>query len=369
MLHFTRTWTDHDRRFVQAYRERGAETAVVILRTTTAGIRGDIEDLGVARVASLDLEPPFSQSQLEATVADYRRLEASYAPEVVMAGPLTDCAFIKAAAATRVPWIAQSWAFDVFWEPDRSPEARSRVEHVLQVCEALFADCQAVAARCADLGYRTSQPLLVVPWGLERAWTIDVPARSRSRSALGVEGKQVFVHTRGFEPIHDPLALIAAWKGAAAVPPARHLLLLGDGLLRREMAEAVEQHGLADSVTLAGRVSRQEMERVMRAADFYVSSSRCDGTSVSLLEAMGAGLPPIVTNLGGNPEWVSHENNGWMVPPGAPEELGAAIVQAGRLDHARRLEIAETNARLIAIRANWTQNADRLLAFIRRVRG
>ena len=49
-------------------------------------------------------------------------------------------------------------------------------------------------------------------------------------------------------------------------------------------------------------------------ADIYVSTSLHDGTSVSLLEAMGSGAFPIVTDIPSNREWIHHGQNGFLVP-------------------------------------------------------
>lgn len=364
LLYFTRKWTDHDRRFVQAYCGSGFKTGVVFLSKMAAGIACEIDALGAEQLASLDLEAPFSSEGLKAVAENYRRIEDGYAPDVVVAGPMADCAFIKAAAATSVPWVAQSWAFDVLWEAEHDRAARSRVEYVLRDCEALFADCNAVAARCADFGYRASRRTLVVPWGLDRVCTVEALARSRSREALGIEGKQVFVYTRGFDPIYDPLTLVAAWKNAAPEPQRRHLLLLGDGSLRQDAEATVKAQDIGGSVTFVGRVPHAEVERIMVASDFYVSCSRCDGTSVSLLEALGFGLPPIITDSGGNPEWVSQRKNGWIVPTVDHERLAWAIIEAGRLNRDGRERIARFNARVIEARANWAENVKRLLAFV-----
>src|SRR5262249_9682148 len=63
------------------------------------------------------------------------------------------------------------------------------------------------------------------------------------------------------------------------------------------------------------------------AADLFVLSSRSEGISLTLLEAMATGLPIVATDVGGNREVVLHGETGLLVPPQSPQELAAAMQQ------------------------------------------
>ena len=64
-----------------------------------------------------------------------------------------------------------------------------------------------------------------------------------------------------------------------------------------------------------------------RAADLYVSASRSDGSSISLLEAMASGLPVVATKVGGNSEVVEDGLTGLLVPSADPNALAEAILR------------------------------------------
>jgi glycosyltransferase involved in cell wall biosynthesis len=65
----------------------------------------------------------------------------------------------------------------------------------------------------------------------------------------------------------------------------------------------------------------------LASSSIFILPSLWEGLSFALLEAMGAGLPIIATNVGGTPEVVSHEVNGLLVSPKNPEALAQAIMK------------------------------------------
>jgi len=69
------------------------------------------------------------------------------------------------------------------------------------------------------------------------------------------------------------------------------------------------------AIRLLGRLDH--VDRVMRSADLYVCSSRSEACSMSLLEAMSCEVPVLATSVGGNPELVRHELEGFLVRPSA----------------------------------------------------
>ena len=99
--------------------------------------------------------------------------------------------------------------------------------------------------------------------------------------------------------------------------------------LAREPARRLEED-LGREVTMEGFVDEERMRALYRESDLYVSLSRSDSTSQSLLEAMATGLLPLVSDIAGNREWVTHRREGYLVPVGDPEALACAIAEAAR---------------------------------------
>lgn len=129
------------------------------------------------------------------------------------------------------------------------------------------------------------------------------------------------------------------------MPPWRLLLIgrddgIGPGLLKQ-----ASRRNISDRVHLLGE--RDDITDLLAAADLGVLCSHQEGFANSVLEGMAAGLPMVVTNVGGNGEAVAHGETGLVVPPHHPDALGEAIL-ALAVDPTRRQAYAAAARRRIA---------------------
>ncbi len=90
------------------------------------------------------------------------------------------------------------------------------------------------------------------------------------------------------------------------------LVFAGDGELRQSLESEVNTLGLVNSVRFLGM--RDNIPRLLGAADIYVSASFWEGMSIALLEAMAAGLPIVATAVGEAP-YLLAEDRGVLIPP------------------------------------------------------
>lgn len=143
---------------------------------------------------------------------------------------------------------------------------------------------------------------------------------------------------------HEDL-ITALGEVAPQIPGPWRLLVVGrDDGIGPSLQHLVEFLGLSERIVFAGQVV--EIEGVWATADIGVLPSHQEGFSNSILEGMAAGLPMIVTNVGGNAEAVLHEKTGIVVSPHSPSELGKAILSLA-MDPAKRRAFGEA-ARLRA---------------------
>lgn len=137
--------------------------------------------------------------------------------------------------------------------------------------------------------------------------------------------------------------LLEAFGYLAPQFPAARLLIVGDGPLRRRLAAQAERVGWG-RVIFAGW--RSDVPAIMQAIDVLVVPSHWEGFGLVTLEAMAARRPVIASRVSALPEIVRDGETGWLVPPGDPRALAAALGKALR-DPARARALGqEGRARL-----------------------
>jgi glycosyltransferase involved in cell wall biosynthesis len=210
----------------------------------------------------------------------------------------------------------------------------------------------------AELGMPQARSIKF-PWGVDLEH-FSPGDGSELREKLGWEKEFILLSTRSWEPIYGVDTLVRAFLRAASEGPSLRLLMLGNGSRKQQIKRLVAESEFSDRVQFVGLVSHEELSDYYRAADLYVSASRSDGSSVSLMEALASGLPALVTDIPGNREWVNRGENGWLFPSGEHEDLAdAALFAASEVKSRPRMSAA---ARATAEKkADWRNGARSLL--------
>ena len=105
------------------------------------------------------------------------------------------------------------------------------------------------------------------------------------------------------------------------------VLIMGDGELFDHIREKIGQLGLENTVTLTG--FRTDTAKLLAASDLYLNSSSCnEAMSFAILEALGAGLPVVATDVGGNSDLVHLGGTcGFILDHGDIEGYAGAIAR------------------------------------------
>ncbi|NTW89073.1 MAG: glycosyltransferase, partial [Desulfobulbaceae bacterium] len=147
------------------------------------------------------------------------------------------------------------------------------------------------------------------------------------RTQLGVSGGAlVFILVANLIPYKGHADLLhALGMVRSQLPRPWTLLCVGrDDGLQASLVQLSHELQIADSVVFLGQ--RSDVADLLAAADICLLCSHEEGFSNSILEGMAAGLPMVVTDVGGNSEAVVDGMTGLVVPPYSPDRLGAAIV-------------------------------------------
>jgi glycosyltransferase involved in cell wall biosynthesis len=155
-----------------------------------------------------------------------------------------------------------------------------------------------------------------------------VDRRAHTRTTLGIEPDALtFIIVANLIPYKGHRDLLAAFaRGCQQLPTGWRLLLVGrdDGILDELRAQAASL-GIDQNVLFLG--TRHDVPDLLQAADVSLLSSHQEGFSNSVLEGMAAGLPSIVTDVGGNAEAVVDGESGLVVPARDPVRFAEAITK------------------------------------------
>jgi glycosyltransferase involved in cell wall biosynthesis len=112
---------------------------------------------------------------------------------------------------------------------------------------------------------------------------------------------------------------------AAPELAAIHLLVVGGGELLDDLVRRTRASGTSDRVHFAG--ARRDLGNLLGAMDVFVMPSLWEGLPLSLVLAMGAGLPVVATSVAGMPEVIDDGRTGVLVPPGDSAALASALAR------------------------------------------
>jgi glycosyltransferase involved in cell wall biosynthesis len=137
-------------------------------------------------------------------------------------------------------------------------------------------------------------------------------------------------------PQKAPLDMLEAFGHLARACPLAHLVMVGDGPLRADVARAIEHEGLGGRVHLLGL--RTDVPEILRAFDVFALSSHWEGLPRVFPQAMAAGLPIVATRVAGAADAIVHGENGYLVDMGDTSGMGKRLVElASNRDLGRRM--------------------------------
>jgi glycosyltransferase involved in cell wall biosynthesis len=340
----------HDQRFLDAIENQGHQA--LYLRTNSARSNGALGSRSAAGLQPIAQSwPVFMPGQALRMRSALRELN----PDLVHAGPVQHGAFLAALAGFR-PLVTMSWGSDLLMGARRG-SGRWSARYTLRRSDVVLCDCEVVRERAVELGAARDRTV-VFPWGVDLDHFTPT-ADSAVRGQLGWEDEFVLISTRGLEPTYGLDILIDGFVIASRAIANLRLLLLGDGSLADSLRAALQRAGLAKAVHFAGIVDHATVPTYYRAADLYLSASRSDGSSISLLESMASGLPALVSDIPANREWVEPGQNGWWFKDGDSQALADRIVAIARQGDALG-KLGVQSRRIAESRADWARNSRKL---------
>lgn len=175
------------------------------------------------------------------------------------------------------------------------------------------------------LGIGRPETVGVMPLGLELDGFLRSDLRRgevRRRLGISMETPLIGIIAR-LAPIKDHATFLEAASELRKSHPDIRFLIVGDGERRSHLEQQAHALGLSDCIHFVGW--QRDLEPIYADLDLVVLSSLNEGTPLSLIEAMAAGLPVVATKVGGVPDLVADGKTGLLVPPKDPMAMSRAV--------------------------------------------
>lgn len=156
---------------------------------------------------------------------------------------------------------------------------------------------------------KSMQTIDVVTW---RNDIENLPNKTKLKSELGFSKDRITLLSIGhFIPLKNHLKLFDQLKEVEEC----ELILVGDGVLKEEYLQVIENKGLANRVKLIPYQTPEEIKKYYKAADIFVFPTNRDTFGYVVPEALASGVPVVCSINAGASSMIQNDFNGMLFKP------------------------------------------------------
>ena len=264
-----------------------------------------------------------------------------------------------------VPWFSQLWGNKVrstwlhhihedMWN-ESLPSALAPIARWVEVSAApkfyrrtrIATLATTTQAELVSRGYKSENVVVAEP-GIDSRYCPRDNAKTPTPTLLAV-GR--------LAPVKRFPMLLATFAEVLRSVPNAHLTIAGDGPDKETLRHSIERLNLTDHVTLAGRVTDDELLALYQSSWLLVSASHSEGWGMTITEAAACGTPCVVTSNHGHCAAATHGVTGLIVEDDT--QLATEIV---RVLHDDELRTALAKGAIVhASKFRWDRTAAILL--------
>ncbi len=201
-----------------------------------------------------------------------------------------------------IPVVSTAWGSDVLINPQKNLLHKLMVRYCIEQSNALTADACYIAKKMQDLS-RKKIDVTIANFG------IDIPESVR------INKENIIYSNRLHNKLYRIDEIILAFSRFVSKKQFSDwkLIIAATGTETDSLKELVSKLNIVDSVNFVGWVDKNENMHWYKKAKIWISLPESDATAISMLEAMGNGCIPIVTDLPASKEWIDNNVNGLLV--------------------------------------------------------
>lgn len=224
------------------------------------------------------------------------------------------------------PIVITAWGTDVLIAPTVSVFLKKIAKYVLKNADIITCDGLNTKEAMVQLEAH-AEKINIIYFGIDTKKNHMSQRNEKLREQLNLNNSPTLISIRSFNPVYSIDTLINAIPRVLTEIPNAKFVIAGTGPLENELKEMARSLQIDKSIIFTGSLSADDIPRYLASADVYVSTSLSDsGLAASTGEAMACGLPVIVTDVGGNREWIEEGKSGFIIPVKDSKMLAEKII-------------------------------------------
>lgn len=277
----------HTRKWAQSLLDQNISVAVFSINPLLDSSTAWINQLSEARYP-LEKEP-WLPGKYRRAFRELKQMIREFKPDVLHSHFLTNYTFLTCLSGFH-PHLATAWGSDVYLFPKQGLLNKWMLKYNLQHADRIISTSHDMAT---VIGAYTQRPVDVIPFG------VDFSLYQSHQSRRGIHGEFHIACFKKLGEIYGQDILIEA----LSILIAKHkttkiqLHLYGDGEWQGELKQMGARLGISQNITFHGWVPAEQVPALHQQADVCVYCSRRESFGVSLIEAMAAGVPLVVSEI------------------------------------------------------------------------
>lgn len=165
--------------------------------------------------------------------------------------------------------------------------------------------------------------MTLIPYGVDTNRFYPI-ANTRSEIGLSPD-KKIILYVGRLSHEKGVLDLLEAAKSILTKYPASELHFVGDGILKPQLEQSVQQCNLGEQVIFHGWVDQPNLPKYYSAADVTVLPSYSEGMPRTMIETLACGSPFIGAKITGIIDHIEDKQTGLLIEPGNVSQLQQAL--------------------------------------------
>ena len=348
VLYVTSNGGIHDYRFLKKMVD---DYKVLLLHYASRELMDDIKELKNLRIISK--KPIIKSFPLFSELLHFRKIYKKFRPDIVHTGYVWQVGILASVFNTH-HHLSMPWGSDILFQPEKNFIIRKIVRKVMKQCDHIHCDAEYVKQKIREEYKIDEAKFSVFPRGVDLKQFTPL-AKADCKNQLGIDTEKFVIHfNRHLEPVYGIDTLLEGYKIFASKKDDILLLMVSSGSLKNKTVKFIKDNKLDSKVKIIGKIPNTKIPFYLGASDIYISTSKSDGSSLSMLEAMAMGLGLVVTDVPAIKEWVTEEN-GIMVRRNNSLEVSSALEKYYN-DRQLIKTHGDVNILIAREKANWDKN-------------